>query len=634
MCGITGIFAFNEIGRFNLPNLSRATEALEHRGPDHQNIYVDEFVGLGHRRLSIIDLSNDANQPMSAENGRYQIVFNGEIYNYQQIKKQLASAGVSFLTESDTEVLLKLLIHEGKAALNKLNGFFAFAFYDVQKEELLVARDRYGIKPLYYYQDEDKFLFASEMKSVLRYGIASEIDHNALYTYLQLNYLPAPNSMIKGVEKLMPGELLIVKKKQVEKQAYYKLADTFTDPFTGNYNDAKAVLKEKLEAAVQKRLVADVPLGSFLSGGVDSSIIASLAKKHHHDLHTYSIGYTDNPFFDETEYAEAVAKKIGSNHNIFRLSIDDLQSYLPQMLGHFSEPFGDSSALPVYALSKLTRQEVTVALSGDGADELFGGYNKHAALYKLWNQGAKEKLVSSFGSIWKGLPQSRNNPVGNLFRQLHKFAEASKLEVDEQYWLLASLQSAQSVTNLLSDDVLDTIDYETFDSWREGALSSIKTKSINSTLQTDQSFVLQGDMLPKVDLMSMAHALEVRVPFLDHEVVAFANSLPDHFKVNGRMKKRILQDAFREELPSKIYNRPKHGFEVPLLGWMQKELKADIQNKWLADDHIAQQGVFDVEGIQKLKQKLFSANPGDSHAHVWALICFQKWHEQYCSKDY
>ncbi len=629
MCGITGIFAFNEIGRFNLPNLSRATEALDHRGPDHQNIYVDEFVGLGHRRLSIIDLSNAANQPMSAENGRYQLIFNGEIYNYLELKKELTAFGINFDTESDTEVLLQLLIHEGKAALNKLNGFFAFAFYDLQKGEMLVARDRFGIKPLYYYEDEDRFLFASEMKSILRYGIAPQIDHNALYTYLQLNYLPAPKSMIKGVEKLMPGELLIVKKKQVEKETYYKLSDTFTDPFNGNYDDAKAVLREKLEAAVQKRLVADVPLGSFLSGGVDSSIIATLAKKHHHDLHTYSIGYSDNPFFDETEYAEAVAKKIGSKHKVFRLSINDLQNYLPEMLSHFSEPFADSSALPVYALSKLTREEVTVSLSGDGADELFGGYNKHAALYKLWNQGAKEKLVSSFGSLWKTLPQSRNNPVGNLFRQLHKFSEASQLEVDEQYWLLASLQSAQSVTNLLSDNVLDAIDYEAFDSWKQDSLSSMNTKSINSALQTDQSLVLQGDMLPKVDLMSMAHALEVRVPFLDHEVVAFANSLPDNFKVNGKMKKRILQDAFREELPSKIYNRPKHGFEVPLWGWMQKELKADIQHKWLADDYIESQDIFDVAGVKKLKLKLFSNNPGDSHAHVWALICFQEWYSNY-----
>lgn len=629
MCGITGIFAFNEIGRFNLPNLSLATEALAHRGPDHQNIYVDEFIGLGHRRLSIIDLTNDANQPMSAEEGRYQLVFNGEIYNYKALRKELIDAGVNFTTESDTEVLLKLLIHKGQEAINQLNGFFAFAFYDVNKAELLVVRDRFGIKPLYYYHDEDRFIFASELKSILKFGMEKSIDYNALYTYLQLNYLPAPLSMISGVKKLMPGELVVVHKKSVQPTSYYSLPDTFKQPFSGTYQQAQEQLKIHLTNSVDKRLVADVPLGSFLSGGVDSSIIAALAQKKHTDLHTYSVGYTDNAFFDETAYAEAVAEHIGAKHKVFKLSQSDLYGYLPQMLKQFSEPFADSSALPVYALSQLTRQELTVALSGDGADELFGGYNKHAALYRMWHPGLKENVVSALGSLWKALPQSRNSKIGNLNRQLYKFASSSKLDVAEQYWLLASLNDARGVTDLLADEPLEEIDFEGFDIWKEGVLLPMNSRSINAALLTDQQLVLQGDMLPKVDLMSMAHALEVRVPFLDHELVAFANSLPDSFKVNGKMKKRILQDTFRAELPSKIYNRPKHGFEVPLLDWMQGQLKKDIEGKWLAQDHIEAQGVFSAEGTEALKKKLFSSNPGDSHAHVWALICFQEWYEQY-----
>ncbi len=633
MCGITGVFAFNEIGRFNLPNLSRATEALAHRGPDNQNIYMSDYVGLGHRRLSIIDLSFAANQPMSAQQGRYQLVFNGEIYNYKSLKKELSDAGVPFETESDTEVLLQLLIHKGAAGINELNGFFAFAFYDENKGEMLVARDRYGIKPLYYFHDEDKFLFASEMKSMLRFGVDRTIDSTSLYTYLQLNYLPAPLSMIKGVKKLMPGEQLIVRKKEVATSHYYQLEQSFENTFRGSYSEAQEVLKEKLELAVKRRLVADVPLGSFLSGGVDSSIIATLAKKHDHDLRTFSIGYAGHSFFDETAYAEEVARHIGSNHQVFKLSLNDLYSYLPKMLTHFSEPFADSSALPVYALSQLTRKEVTVALSGDGADELFGGYNKHAALYRLWHPGVKEKFVSGLGAIWKHLPQSRNNKIGNLIRQLNKFAEAYELDVAGQYWLLASLQSAQAATGLLANDMVDTINYESFASWKTGCLSQLNSKSINKALYIDQALVLQGDMLPKVDLMSMASALEVRVPFLDHELVAFANSLPEDFKVNNKMKKRILQDAFRNELPAKVYNRPKHGFEVPLVSWMQRELKREIEDKWLAPDYIKKQGIFNEESVQKLKAKLFSANPGDSHAHVWALICFQEWYEQYMVAD-
>lgn len=629
MCGITGVFAFNEIGRFNLPNISLATESLEHRGPDFQKVFVGDFVALGHRRLSIIDLNPNANQPMSAHDGRYQLVFNGEIYNYKSLRQDLISKGVEFGTESDTEVLLQLLIHEGKDALNQLYGFFAFAFYDQQKEEMLVARDRYGIKPFYYFEDEDRFIFASELKAILKFGIEGNLDTNSIYTYLQLNYLPAPMSMVKGVKKLMPGQFAVIKKKSVQIDAYYQLKNTFEKPFQGSYEEAQNQLKFLMEKAVERRLVADVPLGTFLSGGVDSSIISAIAAEKVEDLHTFSIGYKGHSFFDETEYADAVAKHIGSKHQVFSLSLGDLYSYLPKMLKSFSEPFADSSALPVYALSKLTKENVTVALSGDGADELFAGYNKHAALYRLWHPGAKEKLVSALSPLWNILPKSRNNPFGNLSRQLKKFADASKLDIQSQYWALASLQSARKTTDLLSNNILEDVDFEAFDLWKDNLLSTLTSKSINQSLQLDQALVLQGDMLQKVDLMSMQHALEVRVPFLDHELVAFANSLPESFKTNGKRKKMILQDTFRNMLPEKIYNRPKHGFEVPLLDWLRNDLKQDIENKWLDKELIEKQDVFDWGGIKSLKKKLFSSNPEDSHAHVWALIVFQEWWEEY-----
>ncbi|HET8860231.1 asparagine synthase (glutamine-hydrolyzing) [Marivirga sp.] len=629
MCGITGVFAFNEIGRFNLPNISLATETLEHRGPDFQKVFVGDFVALGHRRLSIIDLNPQSNQPMSAEDGRYQLVFNGEIYNYKLLRQELESKGVQFKTESDTEVLLQLLIHEGKDALNILNGFFAFAFYDQQKEEMLVARDRFGIKPLYYLEDEDRFIFASELKAILKFGIEKTIDTTSLYTYLQLNYLPAPMSMVKGVKKLMPGKYAIVKKKSIEINSYYELKNTFEKPFQGSYEDAQVQLKELMEKAVERRLVADVPLGTFLSGGVDSSIISTIASKKVDGLHTFSIGYKGNSFFDETEYANAVAKHIGSRHQVFSLSLDDLYGYLPKMLKSLSEPFADSSALPVFVLSQLTKENVTVALSGDGADELFAGYNKHAALYRLWHPGTKEKMVSSLSPLWNILPKSRNNLLGNLSRQLKKFADASQLDIQSQYWMLASLQTVRKATDLLSNTILEDIDFEAFDLWKDQLLSTLSSKSINQSLQLDQELVLQGDMLQKVDLMSMQHALEVRVPFLDHELVAFANSLPEEFKVNGKRKKMILQDAFRDILPVKIYNRPKHGFEVPLLDWLRKDLKQDIENKWLDKERIEKQEVFDWEGITALKKKLFSNNPEDSHAHIWALIVFQEWYSEY-----
>lgn len=385
-------------------------------------------------------------------------------------------------------------------------------------------------------EDEDRFIFASELKAILKFGIEKTIDTNSIYTYLQLNYLPAPMSMVKGVKKLMPGHYAVVKKKSVEINSYYELKNTFEKQFQGTYEDAQVQLKALMEKSVERRLVADVPLGTFLSGGVDSSIISAIASKK---LKAYILSQsviTEIPF-DETEYANAVAKHIGSKHHVFSLSLDDLYGYLPKLLKSFSEPFADSSALPVYALSQLTKENVTVALSGDGADELFAGYNKHAALYRLWHPGAKEKMVSALRPLWNILPKSRNNPFGNIARQLKKFADASQLDIQSQYWMLVSLQSARKTTDLLSNSVLEDVDFEGFDLWKDQLLSPLNTTSINQSLQLDQELVLQGDMLQKVDLMSMQHALEVRVPFLDHEFVAFANSLPEEFKVNGKRKR-------------------------------------------------------------------------------------------------
>lgn len=631
MCGISGIFAFNEIGRVHMVNLASATTALAHRGPDAQGLFNDEFVGLGHRRLSIIDLSTAANQPMEDESGRYVLVYNGEIYNYLEIKKSLQNQGVNFTTSGDTEVLLQVLIHEGQAALPKLNGFFAFAFYDKQEQKLLIARDRVGIKPLYYFQDEDKLIFASELKSMMEFGIQKSLDHTALFTYLQLNYLPAPFSMIEGVKKLMPGQLLVVKKKELSVQQWYQLPHPHTKPWSGTYEEACSKLRELLTQSVHDRLVADVPLGTFLSGGIDSSIISTLAARETSQLHTFSIGYADNAYFDETKYAQLVADKIKSEHTVFSLSTEDLYGYLHQMLNSLSEPFADSSSLPVYALSQLTKQQVTVALSGDGADELFGGYNKHAGIHRLMRKGLKEKAVVSLSKIWDFMPKSRNNPITDRFRQLKRFADTAKLSFAEQYWFLASLSTEEQAARLMHDRSLENLSTERFEDWKQALLADMNTADLNTFLQRDMQLVLQGDMLPKVDLMSMAHALEVRVPFLDYRVIDFAFSLPTHYKVNGTMKKRILQDAFRADLPAELYKRPKHGFEVPLLNWLRKGLWKEITGDWLQPDYLEEQGVFDPEQVTLLLKKLQSNNPEDSHAQVWALIVFQQWWKNYLS---
>ena len=623
MCGITGIFAFNQIGRFNMINLAKATSALETRGPDNQNLFNNEFVGLGHRRLSIIDTSAVAHQPMKDITGRYRLIYNGEIFNFRFLRNQLENKGVQFATNSDTEVLLYSLIEEGIECLSKLNGFFAFAFYDTQEETLLIARDRFGIKPLHLYQDEDKLLFASEVKSILAYGIEKKLNHSALYHYLQLNYLPSSLSMFEGVRKLLPGHYLIVNNKSVTEHTYYTTKIRVNDR---PYEQATLEFQSLLEQAVIDRLVSDVPLGTYLSGGIDSSIISAIAAKNVDKLQTFSIGYKDEAYFDETQYANLIAKHIGSEHTVFKLSNNDLFEHLFNMLDYLDEPFADSSALAVFILSKETRKSVTVALSGDGADELFAGYNKHAALYKMLHSGSKEQVVSALSGLWSILPKSRNNPITNSFRQLDRFAKASKMSPSERYWAWAAIGDAQYASNLIKNTSLTREEVH-----NPFILSNSNKESISDTLLADINMVLPNDMLTKVDLMSMANSLEVRVPFLDYRVVEFAFNLKDEFKIKENDRKRIVKEAFKNYVPENFFNRSKHGFEVPLLKWLRNELNSLIQNDLLKTSFIEEQGIFNVTEVEKLKRKLHSINPGDAHAKIWALVVFQWWWKKYFS---
>lgn len=629
MCGITGIFAFNLVGKFNLINITAATQALEKRGPDNQSIYHDDYVGLGHRRLSIIDTRDIAHQPMWDESKRYSIIFNGEIFNFQELKKELENKGTTFFSNSDTEVLLKLYIQEKENCLNKLNGFFAFCIYDKQEQSFFLARDRYGVKPLLYLLDEDKFIFASEMKSILAYGIEKELDFTSLHTYLQLNYIPAPRTIFKNVKKLLPGHWGKIDNRQLTIGKYYSI------PFgiemsEISYEVAKEKIKNLLEASVQRRLISDVPLGAFLSGGIDSSVVTGLAAKHKPNLHTFSIGFQDEKFFDETNYANLVAKKFNTEHTVFSLSNRDLFEHVHSILNCIDEPFADSSAINVYILSKQTRKHATVALSGDGADELLAGYNKHAAFYRVIHASLTERLTAALLPLWKALPQSRNNFIGNKVRQLKRFAEGMKLTSQERYWQWAGYAKSEEAYRLFSEKSKSALDQAEYNSFKSELLKTLPEKeSIGDILLTDMQLVLPNDMLTKVDWMSMANGLEVRTPFLDFELVNFAFSLPDDYKINSSMRKRVVQDAFRDLLPPELYNRPKKGFEVPMLKWLRLELKSLIEDDLLSEKTIAEQGIFNYPEIRKLKAQLFSNNPGDVHARIWALVVFQWWWKKY-----
>lgn len=631
MCGITGIYSFNEAGRFHLINLQRAVDVLEHRGPDTQGTFIEDRVGLGHRRLSVIDTSPRANQPMKDPSGRFALVFNGEIYNYLELRKILEERHqVQFISQSDTEVLLHAYIIYGERCLEMLNGFFTFAIYDKLKNELFIARDRFGIKPLYYYQDDDKFLFASEMRSILAYGIQKSIDTESLVMYLQLNYIPAPLSILKGVSKLLPGHSMRIRNKEVHVGKFYELEKEIIEPESQNYESLKEILINKLEDSIKKRLVADVPLGVFLSGGIDSSIITALASRHQENLKTFSIGYKNAKFFDEKKYALQVANHFKTDHQVFDVSNKELLDHLTHILDHFDEPFADSSTIPVYLLSRLTKEKVTVALSGDGADEIFSGYNKHMAFIKANQSDIPNKIIKMMQPFWNALPKSRNNFISNRFRQLDRYARGLTLSPDQRYWFWASFLSEEKALSYFTDDFLKDYNSQKINEFKHLMTSSLKyDASINNILMADTRLVLPNDMLYKVDLMSMANGLEVRVPFLDHNLVEFALSIPDKYKINASSQKIILRDILKDLLPGELHHRPKHGFEVPLLKWFRKDLKSMIENDLLAEQFIEEQGIFNMPAIRKLKQKLYSGNPGDAHANIWALIVFQSWWRKY-----
>jgi asparagine synthase (glutamine-hydrolysing) len=636
MCGITGIIAYQPQSGADLPKIKQSTDKLFLRGPDHGDVFLDSMCALGHRRLSIIDTSTGASQPMKDQSGRFVLVFNGEILNYQELSQKYLQKTIERIgglkTTSDTEVLLYLLIEYGTECLNWLSGFFAFALYDSEKNELLLARDRYGKKPLLWYQNDSFFAFASEMKALLEWDIPREIDYTVLYTYLQLNYIPQPQSMICGVEKLKPGHYLKISQNKIQDyQAYYAIHIDTAGYGKYSYEAAQAALIEKMDAAVKERMIADVPLGAFLSGGIDSSIIVALATRYTDQLNTFSIGYKDNAFFDETRYAQLVAKKYKTNHTVFSLSNNDFLEHVHDVLDYLDEPFADSSAIPVYILSMHTRKHVTVALSGDGGDEVFAGYNKHAAEWKVRQQSLVNTAVKTALPLWDALPKSRNSKITNTFRQLHRFAEGANLSLKDRYWRWASYNAPQQAATLLHPSIAEKVDQQQYLKDRASILSDLNNGDYNQVLLTDMNLVLLSDMLVKVDLMSMANSLEVRSPFLDYKVVDFAFSLPASYKIDGTLKKKVVQDAFRSMLPEELYNRPKHGFEIPLLDWFRKELWSMINDDLLEKDFVAQQGIFNVASIEALKKKLMSKNPEDSHATVWALIVFQYWWKKYCS---
>ena len=619
MCGIAGTVHFN--GRHpNVQDLQRALGRMALRGPDAEGIWQSEHVALGHRRLSIIDTSNAGNQPFVDPSGRYALVFNGEFFNFQPHKTRLEKSGISFTSQSDTEVLLYLLMEQGPSALSLINGFFALAFYDAREHKLMLARDRYGVKPLYYEWHNNQLLFASELKALRALGCAAEIDQAALGLYFHLHYIPEPLSIYQSVRKLQPGHFITLSEFKFEEASYYNLPSEsgVVQPPQHLHHE----LRHLLDDAVQLRMISDVPLGSFLSGGIDSSIVTALAARHTRQLNTFSIGFRDEPFYDETRFAELVAKKAGTHHTVFRLSNQDLFDHVHGVWEYLDEPFADSSALNMFILSKLTKQHVTVALSGDGADEVFGGYSKHRALLRSMEPALSDRAALFAGSLARFLPKSRGSAIGNLMRKMHKYHAGAQLSLDERYWAWAGFMNDKSVAERLKWSVM----HPEYTRQKQSILAELRQgrDPMNQVLKTDVGLLLPGDMLPKVDRMSMANSLEVRNPFLDYRVVDWAFCLPSKFKLNTKKGKLLLLDTFQDLLPPEILNRGKKGFEVPLVKWLRADL-AHLVDDWLSKKRLLEQGLFDPDSVAMEIKRLRSADPDDAPAKIWALLCFQHW---------
>jgi asparagine synthase (glutamine-hydrolysing) len=605
MCGIGGIFYFegNDHKKFN--DHQRVLEKLKHRGPDFQNYFGSPNCILYHARLSILDVSNASNQPFSKNNQH--LCFNGELFNYLNIKNELTNIASS----GDVEVMHGLLGQKEKSsALNKTNGFFALAFYDQNTNELIIARDRLGIKPLYYFADKNKIAFASELKPLLELVGEQELDEEQLYTYFRLNYCAGNKSIFKNIQQLEPGYFLKATTKGIEKVKWYEV------PKTAGTNDLYTLLND----STKLRLHADVPVGCFLSGGVDSSIISALAAKQHKQVHTFSIGFKDEPFFDETKYAQLVAKHIGSAHHEFKLSNTDFLENIHPFLNNIDEPFADSSALNVYILSKLTKKHVKVALSGDGADELFKGYNKHKALM-LSRKFTTKFFAKIVAPVAGSIGESRQGSIQNKVRQLKKFEHLISLNAIEKQSFLAQISSNEEVNNLFSNKVNASYFNSLF-----------KVNELYKSFELEDVFdlqtVLKDDMLVKADRFSMQHGLEIRNPFLDYRIVEYALNLKADQKINTQEQKIILRKTFANLLPEEIFNRSKKGFELPLWKWLNNEMKNEIETKWLSKELISDQKLFNYAQVEKLKKQLFSNKPGDSAAKVWALIVFQNWYLQ------
>ncbi len=618
MCGIAGTFQIDTARPATGERINAALQCIAHRGPDDEGIYTQGRAVLGHRRLSIIDTSPAGHQPFADSGGRYTMVFNGEVFNFLELRADLEAQGHTFRSHCDTEIVLRLFILKGPAFLHDLNGFFALAIHDAETDTLFVARDRFGVKPLLWSVVDGRFLFASELRSLLALGAGRQQDLLSAKQFFAYHYIPAPYTVFTGSQKLLPGHSIRLDHTGATVERWYDVVAASKQ--VKKFAEPEKTLFDLLDDAVRLRLIADVPVGAFLSGGVDSSIVSALAARHHKHLHTFSIGYADDPFFDESQYAEEVARHIKSEHSTFKLTREELAENYPKLLAATDEPFADSSALPSFILCERTREHVTVAVSGDGADEVFGGYTKHQAELRWRNPGMQEQAVRLLAPLWKALPRSRNGKWQNRFRQYDRFARLANTPEDRRFQELAAFTTHEEADALVAART-NAAEMAQRDAAFTQAFA--RMPGMNGALLADVQSTLPNDMLHKVDLTSMAHALEVRTPFLDKRVVEFAFSLPAEAKLVKGSGKHILRTTFGHLLPTTVMTRSKKGFEVPLRDLLRGPL-AGLVDDILRRDLVEAAGL-DWAATSAVVKQLRSPLPGTSQATVHALLVYVSW---------
>jgi len=630
MCGIAGFIDLWSLsarspaeGRAEI--LDRMCRIITHRGPDDQGVLVKDGVALGMRRLSIIDLAG-GQQPISGEDGSANIVFNGEIYNFLELKSQLETRGHVFKTHSDTEAIVHAYEEYGASCVDHLRGMFAFAIWDDKAQELFIARDRVGKKPLYYTTTPDGvFVFGSELKSILQHpGVSRETNPEALDAYLTLGYVPDPLSIFRGIHKLPPGHHLSFSKREIHVSEYWDFR--FIAPTEDrNEDDYLEELRALLDESVRLRLVSDVPLGAFLSGGIDSSTIVALMARHMgQPVKTFSIGFHEDSY-NELEFARLTAKKYGTDHHEFFVT-PEICSIVDELAWHFDEPFADSSAIPTYMVSKLAREHVTVILSGDGGDELFAGYTRYAI-----DQG-RSAFSYMPSLVRKGLmqPLSSHLPHGTLGRN---FIHNISLDPIDRYLDSVSIFTLLNKESLYTDGFREQLrDGDWVTKCFHKLAATVGTGSpLDRLLYLDSKTYLPGDIMTKVDRMSMAVSLEARAPLLDHKLIDFVTKIPASMKLAGNETKHILKRAVSDLVPKEILNRPKQGFGVPVQEWINQQLR-ERMHEVLSDSRTRQRGYVNSGYLAVLLDE-HERGRRDHSAGLWALLMLELWHRQFVDES-